>query len=388
MDNRAPLWMIGATALNRAGGLIMILILGHAIAPDILAGYFSAIVTIGVAISITQAGCGPLLVRLAQNRQWRAVIGIVMLRVALALAAILILAPGLPPVAWPVLMMPLAAALSPDWIITARLQFHRILAIGSLGQIAGIAIALYASAGPATNSTAWLYACAPAISLTTCLASAFWAWSGRYKTRHSPAKTTPRIPPLNIKIWPQLILLTLLAGLLPNIDIAFLPSTLAQSDHDALMLVHRLLLLCAAGFAAISGVLFAQKQTGAGRDIWLFIPALCMALALLILPNAALTLLFGHSSAASSDILRLAAPWPLLLALVLRQILILQERSGHVVLATLAMVICVGGAAALAQLGTVDGIVMAMNAKLALLAGLFMMAARLDVWQRYASCQN
>jgi hypothetical protein len=374
MDNRAPLWMIAATVLNRAGGWIMVLILGHAIAPGLLADYFSAIVTIGVAVSLTQAGCGPLLVRLAQNRQRQAIIAIVMLRIALALAAILILAPRLPPVAWPVLIMPLAAALSPDWIITARLQFHRILTIGCLGQIAGIATALYASTS--ANGAAWLYACAPAISLTSCLASAFGAGSGRHDIAQNDGASANT---LNIKIWPQLVLFTLLAGLLPNIDIAFVQSSLPPGDHDVLMLVHRLLLLCAAGFSAISG---------AGRDIWLLLPASFIALGLLVLPDTALTLLFGHSTEQSADILRLAAPWPLLLALVLRQVLILQEHPGHLPLAALALGICVSSAWALAQLGSASSILVAMNAKLAVLAVLFVVATRFNIWQRQPSCQN
>ncbi|WP_339780026.1 hypothetical protein [uncultured Thalassospira sp.] len=383
MDNRAPLWMIAATVLNRAGGWIMVLILGHAIAPGLLADYFSAIVTIGVAVSLTQAGCGPLLVRLAQNRQRQAIIAIVMLRIGLALTAIVLLAPRLPPVAWPVLIMPLAAALSPDWIITARLQFHRILAIGSLGQIAGIAIALYASTS--ANGVAWLYACAPAISLTSCLASAFGAGSGRHDIAQNAGASANT---LNIKIWPQLVLFTLLAGLLPNIDIAFVQSALPPGDHDVLMLVHRLLLLCAAGFSAISGVLFAQKQTGAGRDIWLLLPASFIALGLLVLPDTALTLLFGHSTEQSADILRIAAPWPLLLALVLRQVLILQEHPGHLPLAALALAICVSSAWALAQLGSASSILVAMNTKLAVLAVLFVVATRFNIWQRQPSCQN
>ncbi|WP_417844524.1 hypothetical protein [Thalassospira sp.] len=387
MDNRAPLWMIAATVLNRAGGFIMVLILGHAIAPGLLADYFSALVSIGVAVSITQAGCGPLLVRLAQNRQQTAILGIVSLRIILALIAITFLAPALPPVAWPVLIMPLAAALSPDWMITARLQFHRILWIGGLGQLAGIVTALYA--GTTSNGAVWIYACAPAISATSCLASAFWAWSGRRKPRQGRANTSPGLPSLNIKIWPQLVLFTLLAGLLPNIDVAFLQSSLPQSDHDALMLVHRLLLLCAAGFSAISGVLFARKQTGFARDVWLVLPACGITLALLVLPDMALSVLFGHSPVNNADILRIAAPWPLLLAIVLRHILIVQERAGHLLLAVVAVVLCVGGAGVLAQCGAVATIIMAMNVKLALLAGLLICAPRFFVWrQRYFACQS
>lgn len=369
-DNRhAPLWLIASTVLNRVGGLIILLILGHGFAPDLLARYFAALVAIAVAVSLTQAGCGPLLVRLAQNRQWQSVGLIVMLRLIIAGIAIALIAPNLATVAWPVLIMPLAASLSPDWLVTARLQFHKILIIGALGQAAGILVALYAT----TFATApfWLYATAPAISLTSGLASFFFA----FDKPNCPAPPPTGHLPANI--WPQLIGFTLLAGLLPNMDMALLPATLPTTERDALLLVHRLLLLAAALITAISGVLFAQNRQDKIRDIWLLLPALGISLGFMLLPHIALNLLFGHSGEDETALLRIAAFWPLLLALVSRQFLVLQEQSGHFGTACLAGLVILAGAAVIPHCESATAIILVMNIKLTVLALTLYCAGRL-----------
>ncbi len=382
-NHHAPLWMIASTVLNRAGGFLIILILGHGFAPDVLADYFAALVAIGVAVSFAQAGCGPLLVRLAQYRQSWSVALIVMVRVTIASIAIALIAPTLPPRAWPVLIMPLAASLSPDWLVSARLQFNKILLIGALGQVAGIMVALYAAI--LTTMPAWLYATAPAISLTSGLASLYFAL-GKTNTAAPSAATSPRHLPA--KRWPQLIIFTLLAGLLPNIDMALLPASLPSGAQNALLLVHRVLLISAALIAAISSVLFAQNRQGGGRDKWLLWPALGMAMTLIIFPQLALTLLFGHSGDAETGLLRMAAFWPLLLALVSRQFLVLQEQSGHFRTACLAGLILLTGAVIIPLCESAANILMAMNIKLAFLAIALHLAGRFQPVAAEAPCRN
>lgn len=388
IGRHAPLWMIASNILNRAGGFIILVVLGHGFSPDLLARYFAALVSISVAVSLTQAGCGPLLVRLAQYRQWRSISFIVSIRMTIALIAIAWIAPQLPPIAWPVLIMPFAAAISPDWLVSARLQFNKILFIGAFGQLAGLGVAFYAT--QLASATSWLYATAPAISVASWVASFYFAFANPSAAAPAPA-TVPHPKPagsLPVKIWPQLIAFTLLAGLLPNIDMALLPASLPQAQQDALLLVHRLLLLAAAMISAISGVLFAQNRHVGRWDFWLILPAIGMALVLLAAPQIALELVFGHSHNNEVGLVRIASFWPLLLALVTRQILLLQERSGHLGTMCIAGIIIVAGAALIAMCDSAIGIMVAMNVKLAVLASILYLAARFGPSRGKSSCRT
>ena len=85
MHRLYPLWLLIANLVARLGGMVILLLIGHHFAPDQLAGYFTALATIGLVVTIAQAGCGPLLIRLYQTRQMKVVLAICALRVALAM---------------------------------------------------------------------------------------------------------------------------------------------------------------------------------------------------------------------------------------------------------------------------------------------------------------
>ncbi len=219
----------------------------------------------------------------------------------------------------PILLMPMVAAIAPDWIITARGQLSKIALIAVLGQIAGITVAFVAIV---TQSNLALFAIAPAISLASLIAGALLAL--RDHATHPTAITKiTRSPMIN------LIGFTLLAGALPNLDFVLLGRNLPDAAHANLMLAQRIFLITAAIIASISAALFAKKQAGLLRDIWLIAPPLAMTAILMMLPKTLALLFYGTVNADLVALLRTGAFWPVLLAMVSRQILISQETENQ-----------------------------------------------------------
>ena len=72
---------------------------------------------------------------------------------------------------WPLILIPIAAALSPDLMIAAKTRFSRLGMIAVIGQGCGIVVAVWASL---SQSDLALYLIVPAVSLTSlALAIAF-----------------------------------------------------------------------------------------------------------------------------------------------------------------------------------------------------------------------
>ncbi len=319
MHRLYPLWLLIANLVARLGGMVILLLIGHHFAPDQLAGYFTALATIGLVVTIAQAGCGPLLIRLYQTRQMKVVLAICALRVALALAATAFAITTTDIPISPILLMPLAAALAPDWIITGHGQLSRIALIAVFGQIAGIVTAVIATA---TDSNLALFAVAPAISLASLIAGSLFALREQVPQQTAVSKLT-RNHAIN------LIGFTLLAGALPNLDFVFLGRNLPDAAHDNLMLAQRIFLITAAIIASISAALFAKRQAGLLRDIWLITPPLAMTAILLFIPETLVLLFYGTTNADLVTLLRTGAFWPVLLAMISRQTLISQETENR-----------------------------------------------------------
>ncbi|WP_412776915.1 hypothetical protein [Thalassospira lucentensis] len=311
-----PLWLIAANLTARAGGMIILLILGHGFAANQLGDYFAMLAVAGLGVTAAQAGTGPLLIRLQQAGKHKWAMACVVLRAIIALGAILwiIVEMGTDTLSqyWPLLLMPITAALSPDWIISARTEFSRISMIALIAQMAGIGMAAWAA--HASNPDL-LFVVAPAISITSFIAATLFALSRTTDQQTAPLGiTTPSRPTAF-----GMIGFTLLAGVLPNLDFVLLGS------DTTLFLAQRIFLICAAFLAAISGALFAKQQPGHLRDIWLIAPMAAASLVLWIWPDGVAALIYAKPSDALITLLQTGALWPILLALLSRQILILQE---------------------------------------------------------------
>ena len=318
--NLFPLWMVGANLIARLGGMIILLLIGHGFAPDILGGYFAILAMTGLAVTATQAGTGPLLIRLVQTGAHTTAILVVTLRLLVAFAAIALLVtrPEFDlPIHWPFVIMPIAAALSPDWIITARTAFSRLGQIAVIAQLAGIGAAFLAVA---TNNNFILFTIAPAISVAAFTASICFAARLRSKPQTRLVAPAP-----DIKQTCGLIGFTLLAGFLPNLDFVLL----GDGSH-ALFLAQRVFLFCAGLITAIAATLFAKRQEGPVRECWLFVPMASVTILLLFFPDLIAHLIYAAPDMHLVAILRTGAFWPLLLAIIIRQCLVLQE-SGRVI---------------------------------------------------------
>lgn len=308
-----PLWLIGANLVARTGGLAILVLIGHSYSQAELGTYFKLLALIGLAVTATQAGSGPLLIRLTQNDALRSAMLIVGIRVLIALIAsgFVVSATSLPFAKfWPLLLIPIAAALSPDWLITAHNRFSRISIIAVIGQGAGITIAVCASL---THSQLGLYFIAPAISLSSLLLAAFFAYRSSQPRLIGPSS-------LGQTSAFGLVGFTLLAGFLPNIDFVLL-----DIADDALFLAQRVFLFCAGLNTAIASTLFAKQQSGKLRDIWLLAPMGLVSGLLLLWPDGLAHLVYEAPSIHLINILQIGAAWPLLLAVLTRQLLIMQE---------------------------------------------------------------
>lgn len=318
--NLFPLWMIGATLIARLGGMIILLLIGHAFAPDILGAYFSILAMVGLAVTATQAGTGPLLIRLAQAGALKKAALIVIVRLLIAITAMIVLV-SRPEFSgarhWPFLIMPIAAALSPDWVISARTAFSRLGQIAVIAQLIGIGAALLAVT---TNNTAILFTIAPMISLGAFVASIYFAVRSQTSRQAFPGSQE-----LDSKQTIGLIGFTLLAGVLPNLDFIVL-----GNGEDTLFLAQRVFLFCAGLMTAISATLFAKQQAGIVRDLWLCAPPACVTAALLIFPVQVAHLIYASADTNLVSILQTGAFWPLLCAVIIRQCLVLQE-TGHAI---------------------------------------------------------
>lgn len=311
-----PLWLIAANLTARAGGMIILLILGHGFAANQLGDYFAMLAMVGLGVTAAQVGTGPLLIRLQQAGNLRWAMACVVLRATISLGAILwiVVEMGTDTLSqyWPLLLMPITAALSPDWIISARTEFSRISVIAVMAQMVGIGMAAWAA--HASNPDL-LFAVAPAISVASLISSIIFAFN--------PAEDRTTEPPEHAALSQQscfgMIGFTLLSGVLPNLDFVLLGS------DTTLFLAQRIFLICAAFLAAISGALFAKQQPGHLRDIWLIAPMAAASLVLWIWPDGVAALIYAKPSDALITLLQTGALWPILLALLSRQILILQE---------------------------------------------------------------
>ncbi|MEQ9346649.1 MAG: hypothetical protein RIG26_09425 [Thalassospira sp.] len=310
-----PLWLVSANLIARLGGMIILVMIGHAFASDMLGTYFSILALVGLAVTATQAGSGPLLIRFAQSNHYRSALGIVIIRLLIAVIAtqIVMISTNQPLITyWPLILMPMAAALSPDWMIAARTEFSRLGAIAVIAQLAGISMAIWAVM---FDHAIALFAIAPSISIAGLIASTVLAVN--------PSKPQPVFPPghsSNQATTFGLIGFTLLAGCLPNLDFVLL-----GQDNDALFMAQRVFLFCAGLLAAIASTLFAKRQSGALRDVWLFFPMAAISLVLMIAPDQVAMLIYATPSPELIEVLQHGALWPLLLALLTRQILTLQE---------------------------------------------------------------
>ena len=310
-----PLWLIGANLIARLGGMVILILIGHAYSQADLGTYFQLLATIGLAVTATQAGSGPLLVRLAQNRVFGQAMLVVATRFLIAGAAsILIVATTSVALAqyWPLILIPFAAALSPDWMIAAKTRFSRLGMISVIGQACGIMVAVWAWL---SLSDLALYLIAPAVSLASlALATAFaFEQSPSHSTNAAPARRSGTF---------GLVGFTLLAGFLPNFDFFLL-----GTDKDPLFLAQRVFLFCAGLIAAIASTLFARNEVGQMRDIWLLLPMALISGLLLFLPGNLANLFYASPSDDLINILKVGAAWPVLMAFIARQILILQEIS-------------------------------------------------------------
>lgn len=319
MHRLYPVWLLIANLVARLGGMIILLLIGHHFAPDQLADYFTALATVGLAVTIAQAGCGPLLIRLYQTSQIKVIVAICSLRVALALAAtaFVIITTNIP--VSPILLMPLTAAIAPDWIITGRGQLYKIVLIAVLSQSAGVVTAIIAIAA---DSNLALFAIAPAISLASLIAGSLLTLR-EHPREHIATRRLTRNQVIN------LIGFTLLVGALPNLDFVLLGQNLPDSPQANLILAQRIFLITAAIIASISAALFAKRQAGLLLDIWLIAPPLAITTILLLLPEALTFLFYSTANADLASLLRTGAFWPVLLAMISRQILISQETESR-----------------------------------------------------------
>ena len=356
-----PLWLIAANLTARASGMIILLILGHGFAANQLGYYFAMLAVVGLGVTAAQAGTGPLLIRLQQAGNLRWAIACVVLRAIISLGAILwiVIETGTNTLTqyWLLLLMPITAALSPDWIISARTEFSRISVIAVMAQMAGIGMAAWAA--HASNPD-FLFAVAPAISITSFIAATLFVFNRATDQQTAPPGiTTPSRPTAF-----GMIGFTLLAGVLPNLDFVLLGS------DTTLFLAQRIFLICAAFLAAISGALFAKQQPGHLRDIWLIAPMAAASLVLWIWPDGVAALIYTKPSDALITLLQTGALWPILLALLSRQILILQEHPSAMWVGWLCLCGMILSAALLpAPVQTVD-IVILMQLRLALVLSL------------------
>ena len=323
-----PLWLIAANLTARAGGMIILLILGHGFAANQLGDYLACVV----------------------------------LRAIIALGAILwiIVETGTDTLTqyWPLLIMPITAALSPDWIISARTEFSRISMIALIAQMAGIGMAAWAA--HASNPDL-LFAVAPAISITSFIAATLFVFNRATDQQTAPLGiTTPSRPTAF-----GMIGFALLAGVLPNLDFVLLGS------DTTLFLAQRIFLICAAFLAAISGALFAKQQPGHLRDIWLIAPMAAASLVLWIWPDGVAALIYTKPSDALITLLQTGAIWPILLALLSRQILILQEHPFAMWVGWLCLCGMILSAALLPAPAEPSDILILMQVRLALVLALF-----------------
>ena len=356
-----PLWLIAANLTARAGGMIILLILGHGFAANQLGDYFAMLAVVGLGVTAAQAGTGPLLIRLQQAGNLRWAMACVVLRAIIALGAILwiIVETGTDTVTqyWPLLIMPITAALSPDWIISARTEFSRISMIALIAQMAGIGMAAWAA--HASNPDL-LFAVAPAISVASLISSIIFVFN--------PAKDRTTEPPEHAALSQQscfgMIGFTLLSGVLPNLDFVLLGS------DTTLFLAQRIFLICAAFLAAISGALFAKQQPGHLRDIWLIAPMAAASLVLWIWPDGVAALIYTKPSDALITLLQTGALWPILLALLSRQILILQEHPSAMWVGWLCLCGMILSAALLPAPAEPSDILILMQLRLALVLSL------------------
>ncbi len=307
-----PLWMIGANMIARLGGMAILVLIGHAYSEADLGTYFQLLAMVGLAVTATQAGSGPLLVRLAQNAAFGQAMHVVATRFLIAgFASILIITTTSAPLAkyWPLILIPVAAALSPDWMIAAKTRFSRLGMIAVIGQACGIMVAVWASLNP---SDVALYLIAPAVSLASLVLATAFAFE-------QSSTKTPMAPKGSVF---GLVGFTLLAGFVPNLDFVLL-----GADNDPLFLAQRVFLFCAGLIAAITSTLFAKNEVGQMRDIWLLTPMALIAGLLLFLPGKLADLFYASPSDDLITILQIGAAWPVLMAFIARQILILQEIS-------------------------------------------------------------
>jgi O-antigen/teichoic acid export membrane protein len=326
-----PLWLVGGNLVARLGGAIILLVIGRSFAPDTLGDYFALLAVLGLAVTATQAGSGPLLVRLAQANRFLAAFMLVGFRGLIAVIVVTVVISqtklGISDY-WPLLLMPLACALSPDWIISARNEFSKLAALAVLAQLVGITTAIWAAA---TQQIIVLYGVAPAVSVANLVCSSVLAF--RLRKDHPP-RSNPAIPLQDQRTAIGLIGFTLLAGFLPNFDFALL-----SVGDTTLFLAQRVFLVCAGLLAAIAGALFAKNQSGYLRDGWLLVPMAVVSLLLFSVPHLITSLIYGVKSADLTELLRTGALWPLLLALIGRQILILQETAHSFLLGWLCLVV-------------------------------------------------
>ena len=318
-----PIWLIAANLTARLGGMMILLILGHGFAADQLGSYFNMLAIIGLGVTCAQAGTGPLLTRLQQAQKHHWALAFVGLRVLVALMAVFWITfksnGDIAPLGqyWPLLLMPIAAALSPDWVISARTEFSRLSVIALIAQTAGIIIATYAAL---FGDPQLLFAVAPVISIASFLASVVFA----FLPTQAATPKRPLPSPAPTPSWQAcfgLIGFTLLAGLLPNLDFVLLAS------DSTLFLAQRVFLICAAFLAAISSALFAKQQPGHLRDIWLLGPMAGASFLLWVWPGLVAGVVYADPSDELIRLLQTGALWPVLLALLSRHILILQEQS-------------------------------------------------------------
>lgn len=316
-----PLWMIAANLVSRLGGTIILVLIGHAFAPTTLAPYFAMLAMVGLAVTATQAGSGPLLIRLAQAGRFGAAVRIVGLRIGLALAGILWIMSQAGHdllLYWPLLLLPVSASLSPDWVIAARTGFSRLALIAVLAQLAGIAMAVFVTYH---RDPAMVFAIAPAISVTSLIASGVLAFLPETHPHHRTDQDSPTpAKPDGGKTAFGLIGFTLLAGFLPNLDFVLL-----GDGQDRIFMAQRVFLVAAGFLAAISGALFARRQTGKARDLWLVPPMAVVSAVLFWFPEMVGGLVFASPDADLVALIQSGAFWPVLFALVTRQVLILQE---------------------------------------------------------------
>jgi hypothetical protein len=310
-----PMWLIGANMIARLGGMVILILIGHAYSQADLGTYFKFLAMIGLAVTATQAGSGPLLVRLAQHGAFEKAALIVATRFVIAgTASFLIVVTTSLPLAqyWPLILVPFAAALSPDWIISAKTRFSRLGMIAVISQGCGIIFAIWAWLSHAHLA---LYLIAPVVSLASlALATAF-------AFEKSPSDRTTQKVIGNSSAF-GLVGFTLLAGFVPNLDFVLL-----AANNDPLFLAQRIFLFCAGLIAAIAATLFAQKEASHLRDVWLLAPMVCVSGLLFLFPGTLADLFYATPSEGLINVLQIGTAWPVLLALLTRQILILQENA-------------------------------------------------------------